>query len=400
MGAQGQHLPGVRVRGPGLGVQVVAVVPEDHQAELTDRGEHRGPGARDHPDRTPQHGQPAAVPLGRAEIGGQADVASLAAQARGGQRRVDAGQVAGVRHDDDHAAAGRGRGGGGDGDLGGPLGAGQGRPGRPDRAALGQRGQERLSGWVPGPRAGLGPGRRRVLPDGGRAVCARVRGGRCGRSGRGGAGVRADTVTGRWCGGGGGFALRGGVPGRDGQPEHVGQRARVPVGHRAGQVEDLGREHRLRRDHPLQPGQPTLVLAGLDPVQQVAVNQLPGEPDPDPAAGHGRLVHAGRDQVVEGPVEVSERDVDRHPGDRQPLADRLILRPLRHGSVLPERSRGSDSDQRPAVRPVLRSAGSMEHRAGYNRLDGALSRLRAGWSRARVMPAAAGRVREAGTTLR
>ena len=230
----------------------------------------------------------------------------------GGERRVDAGQVTGVRHHDDHAAAGGGRGGGGDGDLGRPLRARQGRPGGPDRTALGQRAQERLPGWVPGPRAGLRPGHR-VL-----------------RGRRGGI----------WCGRR--FSLRGRVAGRDGQPEHVGQRARVPVRHRAGQVEDLRSEHGLGRDHPFQAGEPALVLAGLGPVQQVAVDELASEPDPDPAAGHGGLVHAGRDQVVEGPVEVGERDVDRHPGDRQPHADRLFFRALRHGSVLPELRRGFD----------------------------------------------------------
>ena len=71
-------------------------------------------------------------------------------------------------------------------------------------------------------------------------------------------------------------------------------------------------------------------------LQQVAVDELAGEPDPDPAARHGLGVQAGRDEVVEGAVEVGQRDVHGHPGDGQPLAHRLVLRPLRHGSVLPE----------------------------------------------------------------
>ena len=111
-----------------LGVQVVAVVPEHHQAEPGDRGEHRGPGARHHPDQAAAHRQPAPVALGRAEVRGEADVI----QAGLGQGRVHAVQVAGVRHDDDHAAARGGRGGGGDGDLGGPFGLG---PGSADQAA-------------------------------------------------------------------------------------------------------------------------------------------------------------------------------------------------------------------------------------------------------------------------
>ena len=235
-------------------------------------------------------------------------------QAGLGQGRVDAVQVAGVRHDDEHAAARGGRdggggcgggcsGGGGDGgDLGGPFRTGQRRPGGPDRAALGQAGQERRPGGIATPGTGIGSGRRR---------------------GSGGADRR-------------GFPFGGGVPRRDGQPEHVGQRARVPVGDRPGQVEDLRGEDGFGRDHPLQPGQPALVLAGLCTFQQVAVDELAGEPDPDPAARHGLGVQPGRDEVIEGTVEVSQGNVHGHPGDGQPLAHRLVLRPLRHGSVLPE----------------------------------------------------------------
>ncbi len=155
VGAQGQHLAGVRVRRARLGVQVVAVVPEHHQAEPGDRGEHRGPGARDHADLAPAHRQPAPVPLGRAEVRGEADVV----QGGLGQGGVHAVQVAGVRHDDDHAAARGGRGGGGHGDLGGPFRTGQRRPGGPDRAALGQAGQERRPGGIAAPGAGVRRGR-------------------------------------------------------------------------------------------------------------------------------------------------------------------------------------------------------------------------------------------------
>ena len=72
--AQREHLPGVRVRRAALGQQVVAVVPEHDQAEVVNGGEHGGAGARRDPHRAAQHRQPAPVPFGRAEIGGQADV--------------------------------------------------------------------------------------------------------------------------------------------------------------------------------------------------------------------------------------------------------------------------------------------------------------------------------------
>ena len=102
MRAQGQHLAGVRVGGPGLGVQVVTVVPEHHQAEIMDRGEHRGAGTGDHPDQAPADRQPAAVAFGRPEVRGQADVDP---RAGGGQRGVDAFQVPGIGHHDDRAPA-------------------------------------------------------------------------------------------------------------------------------------------------------------------------------------------------------------------------------------------------------------------------------------------------------
>ena len=42
------------------------------------------------------------------------------------------------------------------------------------------------------------------------------------------------------------------------------------------------------------------------------------------------------DARMEGAIEVGQGNVHGHPGNGQPLAHRLVLRPLRHGSVLPE----------------------------------------------------------------
>ena len=61
LGAQQQHLAGVRVRRPGLGVQVVAVVPDRHQAEVVDRREGGGAGADDDPPRAARDGEEVAV---------------------------------------------------------------------------------------------------------------------------------------------------------------------------------------------------------------------------------------------------------------------------------------------------------------------------------------------------
>ena len=67
--------------------------------------------------------------------------------------------------------------------------------------------------------------------------------------------------------------------------------------------------------------EPTLVLAGRHPFEQVTAGELPREPHPDPAAGHRRLRHPFRHEVVEGPVEMRQGHVDEHPGDRQFCGD-------------------------------------------------------------------------------
>ena len=245
-----------------------------------DRREHGGPGARHHAGRTAADGQPAAVPLGGPKAGGQRDVAAGTEQP--GQGRVDQVQVTRVGQHDQRAPAGcRGRA-RGPRDLLRPVRPGQRGPDRARRAAAGQRAEERSARGVAGPRPRL---RHRHWP---------------GQRGGGRAGL-----------------LGPGVPGRDGQPQHVGQGARVAVGDLPGQGHDLRAEHRFRRDHPVQPGQAPAVRAGGHPVQQVPVDELAGEPDPDPAAGYRLAGQPFRDQVIERPVQVGQRDVDGHPGDRQ-----------------------------------------------------------------------------------
>ncbi len=59
------------------------------------------------------------------------------------------------------------------------------------------------------------------------------------------------------------------------------------------------------------------MLADRGPLKQVAADKLPGEPDPDPAAGHRGLRQPFRHQVVEGPVQMGQRHIDQDPGHRQ-----------------------------------------------------------------------------------
>ena len=133
VGPQQQHLPHVRVGGPGLGVQVVTVVPHRHQAEVRDRRERGGSGADDDLDLTPAHRQPAPVARLGAELGREHDVAPRAQPRR--QRRVDARDVTVIRYDDEAAPAGVQAGPGRRRQCSGPVLARQRHPHRPRSGA-------------------------------------------------------------------------------------------------------------------------------------------------------------------------------------------------------------------------------------------------------------------------
>ena len=68
-----------------------------------------------------------------------------------------------------------------------------------------------------------------------------------------------------------------------------------------------------------------LVLAALGPLEQEAVHQPPGEAHPHADARLGRCVEVGGHGVVEGPVEVRQRDVDGDAGDGRQVGERWRL---------------------------------------------------------------------------
>ena len=149
-----QHLPGVRVRRARLGVQIVAVVPDRHQAEVRRPGRTPPPGCRRRPATCPRRARRnrryrSAGP----ERGGQRDVPAGAEQR--GQGGVQPVQVAGVGHDRHRAPPAVQRRGDGLGEPVRPLLARQRRPHRTRRPALAQRTQERLAppGSAASPRA-------------------------------------------------------------------------------------------------------------------------------------------------------------------------------------------------------------------------------------------------------
>ena len=99
-----QDLPRMRVRRPGLGVEVVPVVPHRDQAQVSDGREGRGPGADGHLHLPSGHGQECPVASLWAGVGGQDDVA--AGPEAPTERRVEPGDVAGVGQAHDAAATG------------------------------------------------------------------------------------------------------------------------------------------------------------------------------------------------------------------------------------------------------------------------------------------------------
>ncbi len=221
---------------------------------------------------------------------------SLAQQ--GGERGVDPARGPPGRDDDERAPARGERRRHGPGDLLGPLGAGQRRPHRPRRTALGQGAQKALAPFVAPPAAGLGRrrrGRRRVRRAG----------------------------------------LGAGVPGRHRQLQHVGEAARVPVGDGAGEVQQLGAENGFRRHDLGEGGQRPGVVGLGDPLDQKAVDEAPAlapplphrappgaEPHAHPHPGLRGFVQFLGHGVVEVPVEVQHTLVDEHPGHRQLLGQR------------------------------------------------------------------------------
>ena len=128
LGPQQQRLAGVWVGRPRLGVQVVAVVPDHHEAEAGDRRERRRAGADHHPSPTAGDGEEVAVALGGTGVRGEHDV--LVGTEHRGQRRVDPRDVLAVGHDHQGAATARERRGNGVRDQGRPVGAGRGAPDR------------------------------------------------------------------------------------------------------------------------------------------------------------------------------------------------------------------------------------------------------------------------------
>lgn len=110
--------------------------------------------------------------------------------------------------------------------------------------------------------------------------------------------------------------FRAGMAWREGQTKNIDQCAGVAVGYRPRQPRNRRSQHRQRRDDRAESRQaPGMIAAGAT-LEHITVDELPGKAHADANTWHRFCTLGLGDQVVEGTVEVRERNVDEHACDR------------------------------------------------------------------------------------
>ena len=155
-----QHVAGVRIGRVVVGVQVVAVVPHDHEAEVAHRREHRRPGAQHDLGRAAGRRQEGPVALLRG-VAGPEDGERVLRQ-HGRRTAFQAVEVLAVGDDDERPAAGRQRGSAQLRHPGRPVLPREGGPDGARRPSLGEGGQQRRARGVPGEAGRIGRSREGV----------------------------------------------------------------------------------------------------------------------------------------------------------------------------------------------------------------------------------------------
>jgi hypothetical protein len=148
VGALDEHVASVRVGRVVVGVQVVAVVPDDDQSEVAYRREHGGPRAQHDLGRASRRGEEGAVALLRGVAGLEHGERVLRQRRARGHREPF--EVLGIGDDDERPAAGRQRGLAQLDQPRRPVLPRQRVPDRPRGPPLRQGGQQRRPGRVAG----------------------------------------------------------------------------------------------------------------------------------------------------------------------------------------------------------------------------------------------------------
>jgi hypothetical protein len=83
------------------------------------------------------------------------------------------------------------------------------------------------------------------------------------------------------------------------------------------QPRDLGAQHRLLRDDLVKWRQRSVMITHGNSIKDEPVTQPSREPYSHPSAWYRVRILFRRHRVVERPVQMTERYVDSHPGDRE-----------------------------------------------------------------------------------
>src|SRR4029453_17038241 len=108
-----------------------------------------------------------------------------------------------------------------------------------------------------------------------------------------------------------------GMAGWDCQAHHIGERPGIVIGNFPDQLRDLGSEHRLAGDDLRQWGQDSLMITSSNSFQDEPIPESTREPNTHPSAGYRSGILLSRYRIVKGTVQVTERNIDSHPGNRE-----------------------------------------------------------------------------------
>jgi hypothetical protein len=280
---QREHLPRVWIWRTLLGKQIIAIVPERHQAKIMHRCVRSRAIADHDANFSAESRQEGSIAGSGPRFGHQHGEASGTEGL--GTGLGEAIKISLVRHDDHCTTA--------------ALGAGSGTAGEAKSPVPGGR---RAGSYLPhGPRT---------------STCAK----RCQK-------FRAGGIVQEWsCGLIIWQAISTrlprclfcrGVPRRHGKPHHVGECARVMISNLPDQPRDLGAQHRLLRDDLVKWRQRSVMITHGNSIKDEPVTQPSREPYSHPSARHCVRILFRRHRIVERPVQMTERYVDSHPGDRE-----------------------------------------------------------------------------------